>query len=75
MLAPDTYLKVKYNKANKVWHGGYKVNYVANYRFATQMASVAGKTSAFTKTEGQSSSDYSWMSYCYIRLMRYYFLN
>ncbi|MBR1693278.1 MAG: S8 family serine peptidase [Lachnospiraceae bacterium] len=64
MTAPDTYFQVKYNKNNRVWHGGYIYNYIANYQFATGMAQAKGIPSKFKTVKGQSAVNRDWMTYC-----------
>ena len=64
MVAPDKYFKVKDSKDNRVWHGGYIFNYIANYKFATNMAQAKGNPSKFGTVKGQSASNRSWMTYC-----------
>ena len=62
---PDTVFKVDDDKDNKNghlnWHGGFKVNYIANYRFATKVAKHAGDKTNCTKAKGQTTECYNQM--------------
>lgn len=46
---------------NKNWHGGFSVNYIANYRFVTKVAKYAGDKTDCTSTKGQSTECYQQM--------------
>lgn len=61
MVYPDQAFPVAADTNNRNWHGGFKVNYVANYRFATRMAKYAGDTSQYQKSKGQSTDCYNQM--------------
>ena len=60
-IYPDKGFKVKDHDINRNWHGGYKVNYVANYRFATRIAKYAGNRSKYSRAKGQKPECYGQM--------------
>lgn len=60
-IYPDKEFPVSKAATNRNWHGGYKVNYIANYRFATRMAKYAGDTSMYSRAKGQSSDCFNQM--------------
>ena len=60
-IYPDKVFPTSSSSTNKNWHGGYAVNYIANYRFATRMAKYAGDTSKYSIAKGQSTDCFNQM--------------